>query len=283
MCQTVKVESTSQTQSSKRKLVTTKYLLRINHTVKTTFKGWLRRKINILLGVVGLALVPVDQDDAIRSFLPFKETLAAAQAASLSLGDYVESQYSQPGSTQNTIEQMRSMGVFQGRIERVCEIGPGSGRYLERIIQACHPSYYEIYEPAPEWSDWLTQTYKVTAHPSDGVSLAYTPDHSIDLVHAHRVLVYLPFFTSCRYLVEMARVVADGGQVVFDIITDECMDIGTLDKYITSDIRYSNRCVMPKQYAVALLSREGLSLDGSFFVPLSPGKAQYLVFSKPSA
>jgi len=43
---------------------------------------------------------------------------------------------------------MKKLGVFDGEIERVCEIGPGTGRYLDKVLKLAKPTYCEIYETA---------------------------------------------------------------------------------------------------------------------------------------
>ena len=169
-----------------------------------------------------------------RDFIPFKQTLDGARKAGLSVSDFVDAM-NKSGATQETIDQMIALGVFKGKIDRVCEIGPGSGRYLEKVIQICEPVYYEIYETAPEWENWLVQKYNVTPQPTDGNTLTDTPSNSIDLVQAHKVFPGQPTLTTCRYFDEMARVVRNGGKVVFDIVTEECLGDDILANWISLD------------------------------------------------
>jgi SAM-dependent methyltransferase len=246
--------------------------------------GWkrnVRHGLNAVLSVADLELVrrgtwSSSANPAVKDFLAFKATLAAAKQAGLSVGDYIDSQHAKPGATQQTIDKMGELGVFDGKCDRICEIGPGSGRYLEKTLARCRPAHYEIYETAPEWRDWLVKQYPVIARPADGQSLAPTPTASVDLVHAHKVFVYLPFLTSCRYFIEMARVVRPGGHVVFDIITEECMDDETLQEWLRSGIDFP--CFMGRQFAIRNLTSKGLSLVGSFFIPLPVGRTECLVF-----
>ncbi len=51
----------------------------------------------------------------------------------------------------------------------------------------------------------------------------------MDLVQAHKVFVCTTFLTSYRYFIEMARVARVGARVVFDAVTESCMDKQTLD------------------------------------------------------
>jgi hypothetical protein len=112
----------------------------------------------------------------------------------------------------------------------------------------------------------------------DGRSLSSTPTASIDLVQAHKVFVYTPFLTSCRYFAEMARVVRGGGHVVFDVITECCMDDETLAAWLASDLNFP--CLMPKQYAIRVMESKGLGFVGSFFIPLVRGKTECMVFER---
>ena len=235
------------------------------------------KAINSFLSVLDLQLVR--RGRTFQDYIPFQETLSAARAAGLSVGDYIDAKHNVPGATQETIDRMKDLGVFDRKIEHVCEIGPGSGRYLERTIRLCHPATYEIYETAADWRQWLVREYKVTAHPADGRSLSQTPSHSRDLVHAHKVLNGLPILTACRYLAEMVRVVRDGGVIVFDLLTEECMDEITLDRWVASGADYVCS-MMPRQYAIDYFHRRGFRFVGSFFITSVPGMTQYFVFDK---
>lgn len=242
----------------------------------STLKSRIRQKINRILAFADLELIRKWEKGAVRDFIPFAATLAAAKRANLSVGDYIDATYAEPAATQKTIDEMARLGVFEGTVRRVCEIGPGSGRYLEKILQAYKPDYYEVYETATEWSDWLTQTYEITAHACDGSSLSSTPSNSIDLVHAHKLYVYLPFVITRKYFTEMARVVVTGGHVVFDLLTEACLDEIPLDGW-------SAWAVVPKQFAIDFFERREISFVDSFFIPMAAGKTECLVFvRKPS-
>jgi hypothetical protein len=249
-----------------------------------TLRPLARKIVNAPLALVGLEVRSSfrehDWDDP-EQYIPFRETIDGAKQAGLSVGDYIDTTYNKPGATQKTIDQMEGLGVFRDKIERVCEIGPGSGRYLEKTIKACNPDHYEIYETASVWAEYVVGAYGVIARPTDGLSLGHTDSESIDLIHAHKVLVCTPFITTCRYLGEMARVLRSGGKAVFDLVTEDCMDDPTVDAWIEAGSQsgsYPN--LMPKQYVTDYLSRRGLSLGGSFFVPMEPGRTECFVFSK---
>jgi hypothetical protein len=174
---------------------------------------------------------------------------------------------------------MTELGVFSHLIERVCEIGPGSGRYLDKTMAACRPAYYEIYETATDWRSWLVKKYHVKAQPTDGVSLAQTPTGSMDLVHSHKVFAGLPFLAILKYFSEMARVARPGGHIVFDVVTEDCFDADVMQSWLSSGVTWAN-CLIPKQLACEFFAARGFSLAGCFLVPMKPGVTQYFVFSK---
>jgi hypothetical protein len=238
--------------------------------------------VNPLLKLVKLELVrrkgPFED---YREYIPFAPTLAGANQAGLSVGDYIDANFNVAGATKATLDRMKELGVFQERIDRVCEIGPGSGRYLEKTIGICSPSYYEIYETASDWQKYLVQAYKVVARPADGQSLSSTPAASIDLVQSHKVMPGQPSLVMCSYFEEMVRIVRVGGKIVFDIVTEECLDDTTLKDWFAMKGGYQHYpCLMPKQFAIEFFQRRGCSFDGSFLIPMKPGKTECFVFTK---
>jgi hypothetical protein len=79
----------------------------------------------------------------------------------------------------------------------------------------------------------------------------------------------------------MARVARTGGKIVFDIVTEECLDDATLKNWFATGSGYQHYpCLMPKQYTIDFLSRRGCAFVGSFFVPMEPGKTECMVFAK---
>ena len=118
----------------------------------------------------------------------------------------------------------------------ILEIGPGTARYMEKILQRFPKSNYEIYETAQDWVAYIKKTYgdrfRVINQTTDGRTLSSTKSASCDLVHAHAVFVYLPNCTTLSYLDEMARVCKSGGIIAFDVLSDSSFDVDILRKYI---------------------------------------------------
>jgi hypothetical protein len=242
------------------------------------FRQAAREKLNVLLGRAGFQLVRNGNRSHITSFQPLSRTLQEADRAGLSVGDYIDQKFQVPGATQSTIDQLAALGLLTKDVRTVCEIGPGSGRYLEKVQRLCAPRSYEIYETDKDWSDWLTRRYQVTAHAADGSTLQSTANDSIDLGHAHKVFVYLPFVVACQYFLELIRVARKGGWITFDVVSESCMSDAMIEKWIERKIYYP--CMMPRSFVIDFFARRGCHLRASFFAPMVPGVSEYLVFAK---
>jgi hypothetical protein len=217
-------------------------------------------------------------------FISFKDTLAAAKASGVSVGEYIERRHSNGAQSplDLTIDRLGALGLFESSMARVCELGPGSGRYLEKVIGRSQPAQYEIYETSKEWRNWLIGRYGVIARVCDGRTLAETKSQSVDLVHAHKVFPGVPFLTTASYFREMARVVRDNGWVVFDIMTESCFGKAHLNAWFNADPwewAWSPH-MTARDYAVNMFAESGISLVGSFHVPLFPGVTECMVFRK---
>ena len=223
----------------------------------------------------------------LTEFLAFKETFESAKAAGLSAGDYIDSkQFSGPRSpTDQTIDGMAALGVFDDRPQRICEIGPGSGRYLERTIAKCQPRYYEIYETAAEWRDWLVARHGVIARKCDGRTLAATESASIALIQSHKLFPALPFLNTVSYFQEMARVVQDGGWVVFDVMTESCFSPHHMKAWLDANPWHWpwSPHLLTKDFTLKFFTDHGIDFIDSFPVPLYPAITECMVFRKKSS
>ena len=246
-----------------------------------SYRRQIRRALNALLGELNLELVRKHSWEDPRTFIPFKETIKAAQASGLSVADYIDLTHNLPGATGATISEMVARGVFGPEIERICEIGAGSGRYLEQTLRVSTPKYYEVYETAVDWAQWLASKYGVTVQPTDGNSLASTPSASIDLLHAHKVFSVMPFLTTMRYFYEIVRVLKIGGKLVFDILDEQCMDDARLEAWTATGISSGTYpSFLPEEFTTRFFCTRGFELEGEFFIPHVPGITHYFVFSR---
>ncbi|MFF0130324.1 methyltransferase domain-containing protein [Streptomyces mirabilis] len=244
----------------------------------------LKSGIKRLLGRTGFDIVrSTNNRGGVDDFIPFEATMRAARAAGLPVGDYIDDVMNgTPGATQSTIDELRGLGVFAADPDTVLEIGPGSGRYLEKTLKECLPGRYEIYETAAPWADYLVDTFGVVAQPVAGFTLAPTPDGSIDLVQAHKVFNTVTFLGASRYFLEMARVTRPGGRIVFDVMTETCLDPTTMRAWATEGGagHDSYPAAMPRQTCVDLFATLGCSLEASFLAPMGVASTEVLVFRK---
>lgn len=239
----------------------------------------LAKPLNGALRPLGVQLVPGSSPDpAIQSFLSARKTIAAAQRVGLPLGAYIDQTFAEPGATPNTVKAMLELADLHDGCQTVCEIGPGTGRYAEEVIAALRPATYEIYETARDWLPHLRKLPNAVIRDADGHTLSHTAPASVDLIHAHKVFVYLEFPATAGYLGEMARVVRPGGAVAFDIVTEACLDDKTIEAW-TGPNGTIYRPV-PRVWAIEFLRRRGLTLSGSHLVPLPPGTSELLVFRR---
>ncbi|RAG86416.1 hypothetical protein DN069_06255 [Streptacidiphilus pinicola] len=237
-----------------------------------------------LLGRFGFDIVrSTNNRGGVDDFIPFEATLRAAQSAGLSVGDYIDEVVNgTPGATRATIDELRALGVFSAGLRTVLEIGPGSGRYLEKTLKEASPERYEIYETAAPWATYLVDTFGVVAQPTTGRSLAPTPDDSVDLVQAHKVFSGVTFLSSSRYFFEMARVTRPGGRIVFDVMTETCLDPASVRAWVTKGGagHDSYPAAMPRSTCVDLFASLGCSLEAGFLVPMGIASTEVLVFRK---
>ena len=244
----------------------------------------LRWIVNKSLAPIGVAIIRTNNHDwsDVANFIPFERTMEAARKAKMSVGDYVDSTMNGvPGSSQSTIDKMASLGVFSKPMRLVVEIGPGTGRYLEKTMKVGRPSRYEIYETAGPWSAHLVKEHNVVLQRTDGYSMTDTADSSADMVHAHKVFSTVPFAVTCCYWYEMARVIRPGGWAVFDVVTERCLGGDAMWTWAKSGIRNgSYPAVMPREVAVSFFLGEGFTLAGSFIAPMPPGATELLVFQR---
>ncbi len=241
----------------------------------------LKRKMldacNFLIAPAGVELLRTRK--AFADYIPYRKTLAAARKSHMSVGDLLDARINDPGGTARIIERLASLGMFDQKLNRVCEIGPGSGRFLEKIMKRTRPDVYEVYETADDWKRRLVKLYGVVAREGDWRSLPQTADSSVDLVHAHKVFPGLPIYTAMGYMLEMARVVRPGGWIAFDAVTEQCVTPEYVERWNSTGWDWVVSMI-PKDFVVNLMASLGVRHVGSFTVPLGPVVAEYLIFRK---
>ncbi len=240
----------------------------------------MKKIINLILGLFNLRLIKTTHFNNSNNlgYISAKDTVKSAQEEGLSVCDYVEKIWNQVGETRKVIDSMEKLGVFEKINPTVCEIGAGTGRYMEKVIERCNPKRYESYETASDWAKWLEKNYNVISLETDGHSLKKTKDNSIDIIHSHGVFVYLPFFDSLRYFKEIDRVTSANSYIVFDCITEDCLDTKTLTIWLKSKYNYPQ--ILPEKYIFDFFKNTKYKLIGNFFTPYGQGKSKYFVFKR---
>ncbi len=247
---------------------------------RSSLRRLLGHPVRALLGMAGYRLVPVR--DRVGPYIDARETISAATARGLSVCEYVEELWDQRGVTDRVIAELKKNGSLS-HTDRVCEIGPGTGRYLERVIREVGPHTYDIYEIADDWAEWLSKTYSppVVRQPADGHTLSHTPSGSCGLVHAHGVFVSLPLLHAFEYFAEMARVCAPGGYVAFDIFLPSQFSASRIRKWLASPHRYP--VLLPIDGIEAFFAEHDFRPVHRFDSRHGEGFSTYLVFQKQGA
>ena len=254
-----------------------------NLFVKDT-KRLLKSALSRYFAVFGLEVKIAGRHDWTNAanFIPFTATLRAADAAGVSVGDYIDEVMNGiPGATQATIDGMVSLGVFSGKIATVLEIGPGSGRYLEKTLENCAPERYEIYETSEPWAQYVAEKYSVIRQFTDGGSLRATASGSIDLVQAHKVFSSVNLMVTLKYWAEMARVTKPRGYIVFDVVTEACLEPAVIERWVASGFHTgAYPAAMPSATVTDYFNSQGFSCVGSFIEPMGPGSTEIFVLQK---
>jgi SAM-dependent methyltransferase len=219
-------------------------------------------------------------------FLDAGKTVAAAKQRGLSVCEYLESGEHDPrkrGRRDRIIAELQNADVFR-QLSRVCEIGAGTGRYLEKIVELARPTTYEVYETNRGWVKFLQSEHKgrlgctLTCHPADGHSLSYTTGSSCDLVHAHAVFVYLPLLQSITYLKECVRVCRPGGYIVFDYCPAETFTLPVVDAWLAGTHRFP--VVIPSTLLDQFAQHNHLRVVHTFPMIYGDSEVEYLVWQK---
>jgi hypothetical protein len=241
----------------------------------------LARGVNLAIEPLGARIVGMHDWTNPEQYISFQDTISSAKKAGLSVSDYIDVTYNVAGATQETIDRMVAAGIFSDRVATVAEIGPGSGRYLERVLRICSPTRYEFYETAASWANYLVHAHDAVWQPTNGRSMAPTKTGSIDLVHAHKVFVVTPFLTTCAYWLEMIRVARQRAHIVFDVVTEACMDQATLECWLERGTDHgSYPAIMPRAFMIDFFKARGVQFVDSFSIPMKPGRTETFVFRK---
>jgi len=241
-----------------------------------SFKSRLRSAVNRCLSPFGWQL---GRSEPFRhAYIDAAMTLREAAKSGLSVSAYLKRMWNSEAQVREVGELMATAGALSATTQHVCEIGAGTGIYLEETLQRTKPDYVEVYEPNHGWAAYLREHFPVVTQACDGEHLGGTPDSSMDLVAAHGVFVYTPFLVSMSYVAEAARVLRAGRYLVFDVACDHCFSGADVDWWLASPQRYPAflSCTVAATYA----AHHGLEQVQERVCGQGPGRTHYLIFRK---
>lgn len=242
--------------------------------------GWLHRMFDHCLHRYGYRLARTGY-----GYLDAGTTVSAADAVGLSVCSYLESleaDQRKKGRRDRIVARMQRCGVFE-RSYRICEIGAGTGMFLEKVIEAAQPECYEVYETDPGWCAYLRDKFstgrtRFQFRNADGTTLKETEAASCNLVHAHGVFVYLPVLQTLEYLREAARVLKPGGYLVFDCYLDHSFTLDSARKWLKSQWRFP--VIVPERLLLEFTAEIYLNLVENFTEIHGATSVNYLIFRK---
>lgn len=247
---------------------------------RNVVRSWLHRRADHWLHRHGYRLARTG-----FGYLDAVSTVRSADEAGQSVCGYLESLETDPrkaGRRDRIVSKMQQCGTLE-HIHRICEIGAGTGMYLEKVVEVADPEWYEVYETDPGWCTYLRNRYstgrtRVQIRSADGTTLKDTETASCDLVHAHGVFVYLPLLQTLDYLREATRVIKPGGHLVFDCYLDRSFTLESARKWLDSQWRFP--VVIPERLLLEYAEGLSLKLIEGFTEIHGATSVDYLVFRK---
>ena len=98
-------------------------------------------------------------------FMSASHVCRQAKLHNMSVADFIESEDAKKdprhsGRRDRIVERILKTCSLQ-ESARILEIGPGTARYMEKILHFSPDSDYEIYETAQDWVAYIKKTYSV--------------------------------------------------------------------------------------------------------------------------
>lgn len=214
----------------------------------------------------------------VRSYVSCEKYIRRAKEAGLSLCDYSENRGGRKGFRDIVFQEI-SKYVSPDYIKNVCEIGPGTGRYLEKVLEI-NPyilNYY-YYETAKDWREWLGENYNCIAREADGISLRQEKSGTIDFCHSHQVFIYLSMYCVLCYIREMIRVSSTNGIILFDYYNENSFNETKSGKLIRKKMNWP--VIIPDALILSLLSDHNCEVIKNFGVKCYLGVSQYVLAQK---
>lgn len=169
-------------------------------------------------------------------------------------------------------------------VNRIVEIGAGTGMYLEKFLEICKPAIYEVYETNPGWVNYLQHTFstktKLKVHNAKGDSLHETANDSADIISAHGVFVYIPVIITFQYLQEAVRVCKQNGYIIFDCFTDRIFTVSEILEFRKKNPGYDFPVIIKEQMIEEFCTMFNLEKFYTFDVNYHYSKSTYFILKK---
>lgn len=205
-------------------------------------------------------------------------TVQAAEDADLTICEFVERLWNQYGQTKLILNRAAKYIDFS-EVHTVCEIGPGTGRYIKKTIERMvRVDIYSIYETDTDWANWLEKEYPVTKRDANGVDLHEEEDTTIDFCQAHGVFVSLNMYNVLIYLKEMIRVTKTGGHILFDYLDETSFSTDVGQVIIDNDIDYPS--IIPSGIVKNFLLENNCEIITEFDNKYGKGNSKYILVQK---
>jgi len=240
------------------------------------------RYLNRAFGRLGFKIVNASPKGG--GYLSAQDTITAAEAAGISVDDYLETHAKWTGFKTSMSDAFGRFLALRPCISkttlplRVVEIGPGTGRAIKLLLASLKIDCYHIYEPDEGWSQYLVRKYAITACPCDGETLRSEPSSTIDLVHAHNVFVYLSFLNTIQYLREIGRVLRPEGTAWCDFYIEENFGEEDILQWLSSEERYP--VLWSREFLVEQLARADLRIVSEYPGKIGTGTSTYFILGK---
>ena len=240
----------------------------------------LKRKTMGLISVFSIFSKTKSADAANVGYIDCATTVQAAEDADLSICEFVERLWDQYGQTK-LIMNRAAKHVDFSEVHTVCEIGPGTGRYVKKTIERMvRVDIYAIYETAQDWANWLEKEYPVKKRNANGVDLREEEDSTIDFCQAHGVFVSLSIYNTLIYIQEMTRVLKKGGHMLFDYLDENSFSADVGQQIIKNKIDYPS--ITPSDLVKNFLKENDCEIIAEFTNKYGKGHSNYILARKKS-
>ena len=211
-------------------------------------------------------------------YIDCNTTVQAAQDADLTICEFVERLWDQYGQTKLILNRAAKHIDFS-EVNTVCEIGPGTGRYIKKTIERMGKvDNYTIYEIDKDWANWLETEYSISKREANGIDLQDEENTSIDFCQAHGVFVSLSMYNVLIYLKEMMRVTKSGGYLLFDYFDETSFSNNVGQIIIDNSIDYPS--IIPSGIIRNFLLENNCEIITEFNNKYGKGESKYILAQK---